>query len=284
MLDLFFCITDCRRSLLQFLLPYDIARFLAATDFSITETERKTYMDPCYDIFYNYDEIQLLMRSGVAIMLLGNQMHLLQKRLKNTKAFIDEYGNDFVIDLMAIAYCDPGIPLDAYDYALAPSYRFTMTDQIIEKLGDRKDIAYAWLERSLDTLPFTNTTLATLATPPTTNIRLKQFRVNLRCFWFKTIDLTYPEEGHNIFDWSFDEDVIETSVMILRHDGDKYVSYSTRSCGRWLAQPTDSHWGGARGTPALTQHRPSVNMQEIMIRLELPVSKIAGIIRVPVLY
>jgi hypothetical protein len=157
MLDLLFCITDFRRSLLQFLLPYDIARFLAATDFPITETERRTYMDPCDDIFYNYDEIKLLIRSGATIMLLGHQMHLLQKRLENAKAFINEYGNDFVIDLMAIAYCDPGLPADAHDYALAPSYRFTVTDQVIEKLGDRTDIAYAWLERSLDTLPCTST-------------------------------------------------------------------------------------------------------------------------------
>jgi hypothetical protein len=130
----------------------------------------------------------------------------------------------------------------------------------------------------------TSTTLATLATPTTTKIRLKQFRMNLRSFLFKTIDLTYPEEGHNIFDWSFDEDVIETSVMILRHDGEKYVSHSTKSCGRWLAQPSDSYWDGARETPALTRHRPSVNMQEIMIRLEIPVSQTAGVIRVPVLY
>lgn len=182
-----------------------------------------------YDIFINYnDEIALLIKSGVNLMLIGSQMHLLKERLNDTKAFIAKYSNDFAIRLIAVAYCE----LEAHNHALAPSYRFIATDLVLEKLGTHSHVAYDWLERSLNMLPCTTTSLATVKTPPTTNIALKQFRLNVQCLWFQTIDILYPEEGHNIFDWTYDQDVIETSVMIIRQDGDKMIYYSTRSCGR----------------------------------------------------
>jgi hypothetical protein len=263
--------------LLEYFLPFDIARLLAATGCEITPSQRKKYMDPVRDVFDKHEEIALLTKAGVSIILLGYNAHLLHKRLNDAESFVRRYGNRFEIDLIAIAYCHPDSSANAAHF---PSIRFTVTDQVLEKLGSRSDIAYSWLEHILSMLPCTNSSLAPLATPPTSSIRLKQFRLNLRCCWFHTIDLVYPEEALGIFDWQYDEDVIETSATIVSHDGSHYSLYDTRCYGRWLPHVATAVGVEERGTPALTRHRPNVNMQEVLVRLEIP-GKRAGIIRVP---
>jgi hypothetical protein len=263
--------------LLEYLLPFDIARLLAAIGCEITSHQRKKYMNPVRDVFDKHEEIALLNRAGVNIILLGHKAHLLHERLNNAKLFVQKYGDRFEIDLIAIAYCHPDSSANTAHF---PSIRFTVADHVLEKLGSRSDIAYSWLERSLSMIPCTNSSLAPIATPPTSDIRLKQFRLNLRCCWFNTIDLTHPEETHGIFDWRYDEDVIETSATIVRHDGNDYSLYDARCYGRWLPNVTTTVGVTERGTPALTRHRPNVNMQEVLVRLEIPGKK-AGIIRVP---
>jgi hypothetical protein len=280
LLTYLFHLTDTRRSLLKNLLPYDIGRVLVATGCQLTTREKSLFMNPVRDVFNECEEIELLTKAGVNILLLGRHAHLLTERLKNTAKFIHKYGNDFIIDLIAIAYCCPDSLTNTTVSTQFPSVRFTVTEEILARLGSQADLAYFWLEHDLTMLPCTNTSLASLQTPATTNIRLKQFKLNLRCFWFNTIDFVYPEEAYGIFDWSYDEDVIETSSTLLRHDGEKIAFYDTRSYGSWLRELYHCRAGG-RGTPALTQHRPSVNMQEILVRLELPHLNKVGIIRIP---
>jgi hypothetical protein len=263
--------------LLEELLPFDIARLLAATGCEITPGLRKKYMNPVRDVFEKHEEIALLTKAGVNIILLGHKAHLLHKRLNHTEAFVQKYGNRFEIDLIAIAYCHHDLPANTAHF---PSIRFTVSDRVLMNLENRPYIAYSWLEPSLSMLPCTNSSLAPLATPPTSNIRLKQFRLNLRCCWFNTIDLVYPEETLGIFNWRYDEDVIETSATIVRHDGNCYSLYDTRCYGRWLPQVATVAGVEERGTPALTHHRPNVNMQEVLVRLEIP-GRRAGIIRIP---
>lgn len=274
---------DVRAILLQHLRPFDLARFLAAYECSVTDNERDLFMNPIHDVFYHFEEVETLMKAGVKFMLLGHQLPLLRKRLETTEGtrdFIEKYGNDFVIDVIAIAYHRPE-PIQALSYLQSPSFRFTVSDGLLKKLGSSAHIACVWLEDDLNLLPCTNSSLAPCRTPKTTNIRLQLFKLNLRCLWFSTIDLIYPEDAHNIFDWSFDEDVIETSVLIASWDAEHIELYHTRSMGSWLAPPCASDVAGARGTPALTLHRPSANMHEILFRLEIPKSRAAGIIRVP---
>jgi hypothetical protein len=272
-----FSLPPVQDMLLEDLLPFDIARLLAATGCEITQVQRKKYMNPVRDVFDKHEEIALLTKAGVNIILLGHNAHLLHKRLNDTQSFVQKYGNRFEIDLIAIAYCHPDSSANAAHF---PSIRFTVTDQVLENLGSRSDIAYSWLEHSLSMLPCTNSSLAPLATPPTSNIRLKQFKLNLRCCWFHTIDLVYPEETLGIFDWQYDEDVIETSATIVRHDNNNYTLYDTRCYGRWLPHVATAAGIRERGTPDLTRHRPNVNMQEVLVRLEIPGER-AGIIRVP---
>ena len=232
MLTVLFNITDVRRSILRNLRPYDIARFLAATGCQITEKEREKFMNLVDDIFLDSDEIKILLDAGVKIILLGHQLHLLHDRLRDAKDFTRRYGNSFTIDLIAVAYCNPHIPTTDVTYALSSALRFTITDRLLEKLGSNASIAYSWLERDLQLLPCTNTSLAPYETPESTNIRLRLFKLNLRCLWFSTIDFVYPEEAQNIFDWSYDPDAIETAVMIISYCDNKFKYFSTRSCGR----------------------------------------------------
>jgi hypothetical protein len=279
-IDYLLCIPQVEELLLENLLPFDIARLLVATGWEITPRLRREYMNPVRDVFDKHEEIELLTKAGVNIILLGHRAHLLHQRLNDTKKFIKKYGNGFVIDLIAIAYCHPEPPVNAPGATQFPSARFAVTDRVLENLGSRPDIAYSWLEDSLSMLPCTNTSLAPFATPPTSNIRLEQFKLNLRCCWFNTIDFVLPEEASGIFDWSYDEDVIETSATIIRHDGSRYSFYSTRCSGGWLHQVTNLP-KVERGTPALTHHRPNVNMHEVLIRLEIPREKRAGVVRIP---
>jgi hypothetical protein len=251
-----FSLTPVQDTLLEDLLPFDIARLLAATGCEITKVQREKHMNPVRDVFEKLGEIALLTKAGVNIILLGRNVHLLHKRLNDTESFLQRYGNRFNIDLIAIAYCHP----DSSDNAVHfPSIRFTVTDQVLENLGGRSDIAYSWLEHDLSMLPCTNSSLAPLATPPTSNIHLKQFKLNLRCCWFNTIDLVYPEETLGIFDWQYDEDVIETSVTIVRHDNNNnnYSLYDTRCDGRWLPQVGTAAGIKERGTPAKCKHAGS---------------------------
>jgi hypothetical protein len=276
-----FHLTDVKRSLLDNLLPYDIGRVLVATGCQLTTREKSLYMNPVRDVFNKWEEIELLTRAGINIILLGRHAYLLTERLRNTDNFIHKYGNDFTIDLIAIAYRSPeSVTGTAVISTQTPSVRFTVNEKILTQLGSQADLAYSWLEHDVAMLPCTNTSLASFETPATTNIRLKQFKVNLRCSWFNTIDFVYPEEAYGIFDWSYDEDVIETSSTLLRHDGEGITLYDTRSYGSWLRELAHGRTGG-RGTPALTQHRPSVNMQEVLVRIEIPHLNKVGIIRVP---
>jgi hypothetical protein len=257
-----FSLVPVQDILLEILLPFDIARLIAATGCDIPPGRRKEYLNPVRDVFDKHEDIARLTKAGVSIILLGHNVHLLHQRLKDAESFVRKYGNRFMIDLIAIAV------------------RFTLTNRVLEKLGSRSDIAYTWLERSLSMVPCTNSSLASLVTPPTSNIRLHQFRLNIRCCWFNTIDLVHPEETSGIFDWSYDEDVIETSATIVRHDGKQYSFYDTKCAGRWLPPVATAVGWEERGTPALTRHRPNVNMQEVLVRVEI-LGKKAGIVRVP---
>lgn len=171
-LSYLFSIYPVQEVLLENLLPFDIAKLLAVIGCQITPVQREHYMDPVRDVFAEYDDIKLLTKAGARIILLGHGVHLLHQRLNDTETFIKRYGHDFVIDMIAIAYCQPEPSLNAPIGMQIPSLRFTVTDQLLEKLGSRSDLAYFWLESSLDVLPCTETTLAPLMTPPTSHIRL----------------------------------------------------------------------------------------------------------------
>ncbi|KAF2022768.1 hypothetical protein EK21DRAFT_95455 [Setomelanomma holmii] len=271
-----FNLTPVQDSIVEWLLPFDIARLIAATGCHFATCQREKYMNPVRDVFTKPEEIELLTDAGVNIILLGCKAHLLHERLNNTERFIENYGNDFVIDLIAIAYCPP----EPSTNALTPSARFTVTDQVLEKLGSRTDIAYSWLEHSISTLPCTNTSLTPATTPAASNVRLQIFRLNLRCCWFNTIDFVYPEEALGIFDWSYDDgDDIETSAVIISHDSKKYSFLTRRYLGNWLSPVTSPLAVFERGTPALTHHRPNVNMDEVLVRLEIPSENKVGIVR-----
>jgi hypothetical protein len=102
-----FSLPPVQDMLLEDLLPFDIARLLAATGCEITQVQRKKYMNPVRDVFDKHEEIALLTKAGVNIILLGHNAHLLHKRLNDTQSFVQKYGNRFEIDLIAIAYCHP---------------------------------------------------------------------------------------------------------------------------------------------------------------------------------
>ncbi|OAL42636.1 hypothetical protein IQ07DRAFT_650835 [Pyrenochaeta sp. DS3sAY3a] len=283
MLDLNYLLslTDARVSLLEYLLPYDIARLLVATGYQLTPRERAQYMNPIRDIFVDIDLISALLQAGVKIMLLGCQLQLLFKRLNRTEDFIHQHGNDFIIDLIAIGYRCPETSMKTPQQGYLPSDRFVVSDKILKKLGTNSWIAHRWMQKDSLTLPCMETALSLMETPKTTNIRLKHFKLNQSCAQSNTINLIYPDETLNIFDWTFDPDVIETSVLIVRHDGKNIVLYSTKTCGRWRPDATQQEVMGGQRTPRSTRHSPRANLQEIMVTLKLPGTQTMGLVPLP---
>jgi hypothetical protein len=105
-----------------------------------------------------------------------------------------------MIDLIAIAYCHPDSSTNIALCTQMPSVRFTVNHKVLMQLGNKANLAYHWLEHDRTMLPCTNSSLTSVETPAITNIRLKQFKLNLQCLWFNTIDFVFPEEAYSIFD------------------------------------------------------------------------------------
>jgi hypothetical protein len=136
---------------------FDLACFLLAIDYDLFRWERAFFMNPLGDAFQDCDEIEMLAEAGVRIILLGHHVSLLQARLDNTEVFINKYANGCTNDLVAIAYCAQ--PTSTM-HAQMPSARFTVTDEVLERLGEHSELAYVWLEHDLLELPCTNSSLA----------------------------------------------------------------------------------------------------------------------------
>jgi hypothetical protein len=82
---------DIRKSLLQYLSGYDVAKLDECLGHFLDPRERAKYLDPMRDLFWDMAETQSLLRAGMEFVLLGNDTSALEQRLHDTKNYLRKY-------------------------------------------------------------------------------------------------------------------------------------------------------------------------------------------------
>ena len=82
---------EIRKSLLQYLSAYDVAKLDECLGHVLDPRERAFYLDPMRDLFWDVAEIQTLLRAGMEFVLLGNDTSALEQRLHDTKSYLRRY-------------------------------------------------------------------------------------------------------------------------------------------------------------------------------------------------
>jgi hypothetical protein len=82
---------EIRKSLLQHLSAYDVAKFDQCLGHFLDPRERAMYLDPMRDLFWDMAETQSLLRAGMEFVLLGNDTSALKQRLHDTKNYLRKY-------------------------------------------------------------------------------------------------------------------------------------------------------------------------------------------------
>jgi hypothetical protein len=82
---------EIRKSLLQYLSAYDVAKLDECLGHFLDPRERAMYLDPMRDLFWDVADIQTLLRAGMEFILLGNDTSALVQRLHDTKKYLRRY-------------------------------------------------------------------------------------------------------------------------------------------------------------------------------------------------
>ncbi|KAF2844404.1 hypothetical protein T440DRAFT_484197 [Plenodomus tracheiphilus IPT5] len=83
-----------RSALLKCLSAYDVAKLDLACDGILSPEERDQYLRPVNDLIWNLAEMYVLLREGMQILVLGNDIHALEQRLHNTEEYVAKYGHN----------------------------------------------------------------------------------------------------------------------------------------------------------------------------------------------
>ena len=73
---------ESRKSILQQLSAWDVAKLDLCLGFILDEQERKAYLNPIRDLSYHVVELNSLLKGGMKLVLLGNDVPRFYKRLK----------------------------------------------------------------------------------------------------------------------------------------------------------------------------------------------------------
>jgi hypothetical protein len=82
---------EIRKSVLQYLSAYDVAKLDEYLGHVLDPRERSIYLDPMRDLFWDVADIQTLLRAGMEFILLGNDTSALVQRLHDTKKYSRKY-------------------------------------------------------------------------------------------------------------------------------------------------------------------------------------------------
>ena len=82
---------EIRKSVLQYLSAYDVAKLDECLGRVLDPRERSIYLDPMRDLFWDVADIQILLRAGMEFILLGNDTSALVQRLHDTKKYSRKY-------------------------------------------------------------------------------------------------------------------------------------------------------------------------------------------------
>ncbi|KAF1972528.1 hypothetical protein BU23DRAFT_643832 [Bimuria novae-zelandiae CBS 107.79] len=91
---------ESRKIILQCLSAWYIAKLDLCLGGILDKNERFTYLNPIRDIFHHVSELDDLLRAGMKLVLLGNDVPYLQKRLKDPRRYAQQ-DRDLQIYLLA---------------------------------------------------------------------------------------------------------------------------------------------------------------------------------------
>ncbi|KAF2680620.1 hypothetical protein K458DRAFT_311100 [Lentithecium fluviatile CBS 122367] len=129
-----------KRTLLQYLRPFDIAKLLEALGCSLGTWERNNHMDLLDDIFHDSKEISLIRNLGMTVRIFGADLGILESRLKNPRPYLQEYGEThplhvFVLVTDTISNDTEQISTMVRDFRLTPELRTAPEDMSVNELS-----------------------------------------------------------------------------------------------------------------------------------------------------
>ncbi|KAF2182664.1 hypothetical protein K469DRAFT_495723, partial [Zopfia rhizophila CBS 207.26] len=83
-----------RKTLMQYLSAFDVAKLDLSLNHVLDDSERQAYLNPIRDLIWNTSEMDALIKEGMKLILLGNDVPSLQKRLNNTRKYLKRYGHE----------------------------------------------------------------------------------------------------------------------------------------------------------------------------------------------
>jgi hypothetical protein len=94
-----------RKQLLRNLSAYDIAIVDVVLGKLLDSNEREYYLNPLRDLVWDLAEIQSLEAYGMKLLLIGNDVLALQRRLQQPQYYIRKYGHNRKLQIYLVGYC-----------------------------------------------------------------------------------------------------------------------------------------------------------------------------------
>ncbi|KAF2726739.1 hypothetical protein EJ04DRAFT_557818 [Polyplosphaeria fusca] len=99
---LFTNVQPFRRTLLQLLSPYDIAKFLVAIRCDISKRERETYMNILDELLEDTRDFELMKELSWTVLIFGSDLNILQGRLSDPLTYLAEYQAERVFNIFVV--------------------------------------------------------------------------------------------------------------------------------------------------------------------------------------
>ncbi|CAN9192972.1 unnamed protein product [Alternaria alternata] len=80
-------IQPIRKAVLQYISAYDAAKLALLHLLCLTSWERERYLKPIRDLVWDTEELEMLSREGMSLVLLGSAVHVLGQRLNQTRQY-----------------------------------------------------------------------------------------------------------------------------------------------------------------------------------------------------
>ncbi|OAG04891.1 uncharacterized protein CC84DRAFT_1055351, partial [Paraphaeosphaeria sporulosa] len=84
---------ETREALLRHLSAYDVAKLDIAFHHILSDTEKRTYLNPIRDLLWDIAETEVLLQEGMKLLLLGKDRLALKGRLYDTEGYLKSYGH-----------------------------------------------------------------------------------------------------------------------------------------------------------------------------------------------
>lgn len=199
-----------RRTLLQMLRPYDIAKLANALECELTKEERSQSMMLLDDVFQDTDELNKTQESGLRVHLFGTDTLLLQDRLLHPRRYLQRSSpfNVFVLVTAPV-----GNPRGTADF---PSWI-----RINTSFEDINTFAYDYTTVGDKTpwIPISGRLISHAFGSP---FNTDQKHLRMPCFTFQSGKLLYSLQNGNIFSGQLFHDAMQDPFFA--HEGSIFVA------------------------------------------------------------